>query len=99
MSALSIVATSYLQAVASVRLSIDHVHEVVVLLLRLTVAASPIVPRTPALLRQDVLSHAREAHERHRVVERKTKSRWKWFARGHRTLPMAFGLYQNPLIV
>ena len=49
-----------LKAVAAVGLSVDHVHQVVVLLLRLSVAARPVVPRPAALL---------IAHKRGRVVD------------------------------
>ena len=40
----------YLKAVASVCLSVDHVHEVVVVFLRLPVATCPVVSRTTAIL-------------------------------------------------
>lgn len=42
---------TYLEAVASVCLSVDHVHQVVMLLFRLSITARPVVPRATALLK------------------------------------------------
>lgn len=50
----NVTSSHYLQTLAAVRLSVYHVHQVVVLFLRLTIAAGPVVTRTPPLLQSTI---------------------------------------------